>query len=336
MLRGIVVGLGARARSWIEVCRRNEDVALVGYVDPVPAMRDRARDEWAVPATAIFSNLTEALAAVEADFVLDVTPPAAHEAVATEAFAAGLHVIEEKPMSDDFAAARRMVAAAEAADRTLMITQNYRFGATPRTSRRLLAEGAIGTPEVVNVGFYRPWATRPGTHYTLMPYPMLTDMGIHHFDMLRYVLAREPVAAHAITWNPSWGWHRGDAGHTAVFRFEGGLMVTHHGLGCSVGKPTHWNGEWRIEGPHGSLTWEDDRLFLTRDYPADARRREEVPHDPLPRTGQDAVLAEFVAALRTGREPECSGRDNLRSLAMVFAAIRSAEERRWVEIAELL
>jgi predicted dehydrogenase len=334
-LRGIIVGLGGRARSWINVCRRSSDVELVGYVEPVEERRRAYAEQFQIPEAQLFRSLDEAIRSLEADFVLDVTPPAAHEEIAIKSFEAGLHVLEEKPMSDKFESALRMVEAGTNADRIFMITQNYRFGPVPRTTRRLLEEGIIGTPEIVSVGFYRAWATRPGTHYTTMPYPLITDMGIHHFDMLRYVLNREPVEVQAWTWNPSWGWHAGDAGHAVVIRFEGGLIVTHHALGSSVGKQSPWNGEWRIEGPEGSLTWEEDHIFFTRAYPADKAKREEIPHDKLPLGGQDAILAEFVSAIREKREPECSGKDNLNSLAIVFAAVRSAEEKRMVRIEEL-
>jgi predicted dehydrogenase len=50
---------------------------------------------------------------------------------------------------------------------------------------------------------------------------------------------------------------------------------------------------------------------------------------------EQAILDEFFAAIREDREPECSARDNLKSLAMVFAAIQSAKEGRRVELAEL-
>ena len=335
-MQGIVVGLGSRSRSWIGVCQRNPDVALVGYVDVVPEQRERIAQQLGLPQAQIFSSLEEAAEAIEADFVLDVTPPAAHEVVATGAFSAGLHVLGEKPFSDNFDAAKRVVAAAESAGLTHMVTQNYRFGRLPRTTHHRLKEGIIGEPAQVTVGFYRAWATRPGTHYTTMPYPLLTDMGIHHFDMLRYVMAREPVRVYARTWNPSWGWHAGDAGHTAIIEFTDGLIGTHHSLGCSVGKQSPWNGEWRIEGAEGSLTWEDDALYFTCAHPSDKRAREALPLDELALTGQDALLAEFVAAVNEGREPECSGKDNIKSLALVFAAIQSAKEGRFVDIAELL
>lgn len=335
-MKGILVGVGGRGRSWIDVSRRNPNVELVAYVEPAEAQRRSAAEKYALPASQLFTTLGEAIRVAQADFVLDVTPPAVHERVALEALGAGLHVIGEKPLSDDFAAAKRIVAAARKAGRVQMVAQNYRFGPLPRTTRRVLAGGKIGNPAVVAVGFYRPWATAPGTHYTTMPYPLLTDMGIHHFDLLRYVLGREPVRVEARSWNPPWGWHAGDAGHTAIVEFEGGLIGTHHALGASVGKPSPWNGEWRIEGPEGSLTWEDDHLFYTRSHPADKQAREELPLDKLSLTGQDALLAEFIAAIREGRQPECNGEDNLRSLSLVFAAVKSAKEKRPVEIAEVL
>jgi predicted dehydrogenase len=337
-LRAIHVGLGGQGRHWANVCRRHPElVEVVAFVEPAEAQVQRAVEQLRIPRERVFPSLRDAVAqSPPADFVLDVTPPSVHHQVAMEAFAHGLHYLGEKPMSDDFRQARRAVQAAREAGRVLMVAQNYRFGAVPRTTRRLLAEGRIGTPEVVSVGFYREWAHAPGTHYVVMPYPLLTDMGIHHFDLLRYVLGREPVRVHALSWNPSWGWHKGDAGHTAVIEFEGGLWATHHALGCSVGRPSPWNGEWRIEGPEGSLTWEDDQIWHTRVYPRDRQVREQIPPDPLPAQGQDAVLAEFVAALRAGRQPECHGEDNLRSLALTFAAVASARERRPVDVAEIL
>ena len=336
-MKGVLVGMGGRGQSWIQVCGRNADVELVAFVDSVEAQRRSVAEKFKLPPGRTFASLGDALRAARADFALDVTPPAAHEAVAVEAFAAGLHVLGEKPLSDDFGAARRIVAAAARAGRTHMVAQNYRFGPVPRTTRRLLAEGAVGQPAQVTVGFYRAWATRLGTHYTTMPYPLLTDMGIHHFDLLRYVTGQEPARVTARSWNPAWGWHAGDASHTAFIEFTGGLVATHHACGCSVGRQSPWNGDWRIDGPGGSLTWEEDQIFISREHPPEQKRREAVPPHTLPLAGQDALLAEFVAAVKEAREPECSGRDNLRSLALTFGAVQSAREGgRTVDISELL
>src|SRR5687768_15053525 len=134
-MRGIHVGLGGRSRSWVQACRKHTGVEVVAYVEPVEANRRASQEQFGLTESQLFRSLGEAIAAVKADFVVDTTPPAAHEAVATEAFRGGLHVIQEKPLSDDFAAARRAVQAAAENGRTYMITQNYRFGPQPRTAR---------------------------------------------------------------------------------------------------------------------------------------------------------------------------------------------------------
>jgi predicted dehydrogenase len=335
-MKAIIVGLGGRAGSWVSTCARHDEVEIVGYVEPMEERRAAAAEQHNASDDQLFADLADAAVAVEADFIIDVTPPAAHEAVANTAFDAGLHVLGEKPLSDEFDAAKRIVAASESAGRTHMMTQNYRFTLPPRTTRRLLAEGLIGTPEQVAIQFYMPWATRPGTHYVEFPYMLIKDMGVHHFDMIRYVLDCDPVSVHCVTWNPSWGWHKGDASHVALFEFEGGLRVNHTAFGSSVGRKTAWNGDWQIEGPEGSISWENDAIYHTRSFPADQAVREEIPPDDIPLLAQDAILAEFVSAIKEGREPECSGRDNLNSLAMTTAAVMSAEEGRKVEIAELL
>ena len=340
-LRGILVGLGTRGQRWIDVIKASEDVELVGYVEPVDTQRQSVAEKYGISSSKLFSSLSDAIKGVEADFVLDITPPSVHHLVAEEALAAGLHVMEEKPLSDTFENAVRIVRAAQQAGRIHMVTQQRRFGIIPRATRKALQDGVIGNPEVAVVAFYAAWATRPGSFYTEMPYPMLTDMGVHHFDLIRYVLGREPIRVRAQSWNPSWGWHKGDAGHTAVMEFEGGLYVTHHALGASVGRSDGGNGDWRIEGPNGSLTWEKNELWHTRSYPRDQRVRNKLAVDELVGASQGAVeqtsvLKEFASAVREGREPECSGRDNIRTLALTLAAVQSAKEDRTVEIAEFL
>jgi predicted dehydrogenase len=229
-----------------------------------------------------------------------------------------------------------MVAAGQRAGVRHMIAQNYRFNPLPRTTRRLLAEGLIGPVGQLDVSLYVNWADAPGTHYVIEPYMFLTDMGIHHFDMMRYTLGKEPVSVRAFTWNLPWGWHRGDACQVILFRFENRLVATHRGVGCTVGHvPAGHNGEWRYEGPKGTLTWEGFDLYHAHQHKADPKIRRQVELDDLGNAGQNPVLSEFLSALEEDRQPECSSADNLRSMAMVFAAVKSSREDKEVKLAEL-
>ncbi|HEU4753719.1 MAG TPA: Gfo/Idh/MocA family oxidoreductase, partial [Armatimonadota bacterium] len=128
MFSGIVVGLGGRGLHWLAQVRERDDCRIVAYVEPSEANRARAVREHGVPEEQVFPSLEGALEAVRADFLLDVTPPASHAAVAEQAFAAGLHVLGEKPLSDDFEAAQRVANTGTQAGLRHMITQNYRFG----------------------------------------------------------------------------------------------------------------------------------------------------------------------------------------------------------------
>jgi len=334
-MKCIITGLGGRGLFWVSQLTSREDCEIVGYVEPFEASRTRAVNDHGIPSEQIFNSIDEALENAQADFLVDVTPPAVHHEVAAKAFAKGLHVFGEKPLSDDFENAKKVVEQGKAANVKHMITQNYRFSAQPRTTRPLIESGLIGKPGQCDVQFYMNWADFPGTHYVTEPFMLINDMMVHHFDMLRYVLGADPESVQAITWNQPWGWHEGDAAHAIVFRYADGLVVTHVSCGCAVGSQTSWNGDWRIEGPEGSLDWKSDgTISHSHLHRVETPVQENVELLEVP-DGSQAMLDEFFAAIKEDRQPECSAEDNLNSLAMVFGAIQSAKEKREVKLSEL-
>ena len=164
---------------------------------------------------------------------------------------------------------------------------------------------------------------------------LINDMMVHHFDLLRYVLGSDPESVQAITWNQPWGWHAGDAAHAIVFRYADGLVATHVSCGCAVGSQSHWNGDWRIEGPQGSLDWHSDGTIThSHLHRVEKPVRENIELQEVPEVEQ-AMLNEFFAAIKEDRQPECSAEDNLKSVAMVFGAIQSSKEKREVKLSEL-
>jgi predicted dehydrogenase len=334
-MKAILTGLGGRGLHWLRVMRQREDVEVVGFVEPFEGSVTRAVEQYEVPRNLIFPTLDEAIKNAQADFVLDVTPPGVHHEVAYKAFENGLHVLGEKPLSDDFETAKQVSEAGTRAGLKHMITQNYRFSAQPRTTRKVLAEGLIGQPGQADVRFYMPWADIPGSHYVTQPFMLINDMMVHHFDLFRYVLDQDPESVQAITWNQPWGWHAGDAAHAIVFKFPSGLVATHVCLGCDVGQATSWNGDWHIAGPNGSIDWDRSGTWYSHLHRTEERiERRPLEHLPVP-SSEQSMVDEFFSAIREDREPECSARDNIKSLTMVFAAIKSAQEGRSVRMEEV-
>ncbi len=334
-MKCILTGLGGRGRHWLSILNQRDDVEVVAAVEPFETNRQRAIDDNAIDAERIFPTLEEAIAKSNADFVMDVTPPKVHHEIALQAFASGLHVLGEKPLSDDFETARKVVQAGKSAGVTHMITQNYRFGAQPRTTRQVLADGLIGKPGQCDVRFAMPWADQPGSHYVTEPYMMINDMMVHHFDLMRYVLNDTPQTIQAITWNQPWGWHQGDSCHAIVVEWKSGLHATHVCIACANGSQTSWNGDWSIQGPNGSIDWDKEGTWHSHLHRTDNKvERQRIAHlDVKPQA--EAMVDEFFDSIRENREPECSAQDNLQSLAMVFSAIESAQSGRKVEIARV-
>ncbi len=336
MMKAIIVGLGGRGRGWLKDCREHPEVEVVACVEPFEKNRVRAVNELDVPESALFESLSQALKKVDADFIVDITPPAAHEEIALTAFENGLHVLGEKPMSDSYEACQRIVEAGQRAGVRHMITQNYRFNGLPRTTARLLKEGVIGELGQVSVTLYTPWADIPGSHYVTEPYMFLTDMGIHHFDMMRCMLQTDADRVQAVTWNLPWGWHKGDGCQSIIFRMNNGVIITHQGVACTMGHSLGGcNGLWRFEGSEGTLSWEGNGLWLTKSHRANPKVREELELDQDNTGGTVGLLNEFISSIKDGRDPECSASDNIKSMAMVFASVKSAKEKREVALGEI-
>ncbi|MBF8192585.1 Gfo/Idh/MocA family oxidoreductase, partial [Nonomuraea sp. K274] len=323
-LRVVQVGAGAMGLAWIRTLAASRDVELVGVAD-----LDVDRAAAAVRAVGadaeVDVSLSGLLTATEPDAVVNVTVPAAHGAVNIEALFAGVPVLCEKPAAPTLAEAVVQVAAAEATGRLLMISQSRRYYAALAEYRRRIAE--LGPPGLLTTGFFR--GPRFGGFRDEMEQPLLVDMAIHAFDAARYLLDAEPVSVSCESWNPAWSWYRGDAAATATFLFDGGTRYVFTGAWCADGLETSWNGEWRATGSGGTATWDgEDRVTSSVSGAAD------VP----PGAGEQiaGALAEFVAALRTGAEPSGAIARNLHSLAMVEAAVRSAESGTRIQIAALL
>jgi predicted dehydrogenase len=228
------------------------------------------------------------------------------------------------------------VDAADRAGRTLMVSQNYRFYPAPRTAARLVAERALGTPGSVSVDFRR-WANdaeyEMNRHYRF-PHPLLYDMSIHHYDLMRMVMGQEAVQVYAQDTSPAWSKFDEESEATLIITFANGQIVSYRGSWVSSGDPTHWAGEWRMEFSEGELAW-TSRAGMEHGAGGDvvtARHRGskpvKVPLDQLPLLGRSMALRHLVECIERGEEPECSGRRNLGTVAIMEAAVRSAETGR--------
>lgn len=331
-IRLIQVGMGGWGRSWARVLAQNGELAqVVACVDMQPEMLIQLQNDVGVAEGVCYLTLEAALAETEADAVLVTTPVGAHAPVALAALAAGKHVLVEKPFAPSLPEARAVVDAAAALGKVLMVSQNYRFYPAAQTAAALVREGSLGPVSGVSVQFRRYANLQPREthrHYHIR-HPLLLDMSIHHFDLMRYVLGQEPVAVTCHAWNPPWSNFTEPAAAVAAIRFDGGAVVDYRGSWVSTGPQTAWDGEWQIECEGGLIEWtgrDNDSLKADAVTVRPRGKRARRVHLPdFPYWDRAGSLAAFAGAIQTSAEPLTSGRDNLNSLALMFGAIAAAE-----------
>ncbi len=338
-LRFIQVGLGGWGRDWMQVVRLHPDATTVAFVDANPEAL-RLAVERGAPPERCFASLADALGAADADAALVTTGALAHAPVCLAALGAGLPVLVEKPFAPTIAEAREVVRVAAERKLTVMVSQNYRFHPAPQLAARLVREGALGAVGVVEVDFRRDNARMvpPATAHHLLAQPLLMDMAIHHFDLMRFVLGREPVSVECHAFNPPWSPFRDPASAAATIEFEGGAVVSYRGSWASSGPVTPWAGEWRMDAALGELAW------TSRESPPPDRvvwralggAPEVLDLPGVAQLDRAGAVSAFVRAVWSGEAPVSSGEDNLRSLALTLASIRSAQERRPVGLEEEL
>jgi predicted dehydrogenase len=333
-VRLIQVGLGLWGRDWAaNVLPRVPEVEVVAWADGDPRALRLAAEVADPPASGSYASLGEALERVDAHAVLATVAIPAHAEVALTALRAGRHVLLEKPFAPSMAEARRVVAEAERRGLVLSIAQNYRFLPAVAVLTELVRAGSLGPVHRVGIDFRKDHRTDARTSRSPLDHSLVTQIGIHHFDLVRAVVGR-PLTAYCHAWSPPWSDGPGLVSAAALLELEGGAVVSWGGSLRSAGPETSWAGDWRVELERGAICWRtgaDGQEVVEVGAQGRPSRRVAVPAAG-PHADRVALLAGFVAAVRDGVEPPSGGRDNLRSLAVMAAALESAATRRPVTV----
>jgi predicted dehydrogenase len=317
----VLLGAGNMGRNWLQLLHGSPDTDLVGLVDLDRSAAEGAAESIGRPDLALGTSITEVAGAVAVDAVVNVTVPEAHLPVNLEALGLGLPVLCEKPIVPTVREALILAAAAETAQRLLMTSQSRRYYRSLNQFRA--AVGGLGDIGMVTTDFQI--GPRFGGFRDRMPHPLLLDMAIHAFDSCRYLLSADPVSVYCDEFNPPWSWYEGDAAAVAVFEMERGTRFVFTGSWCNEGRPTSWNGQWTARGAGGSAAWDGLTAPAVDGMAAERAADLATQQDAAVPEAIAGALADFLSALRTGATPYGDIHSNVWSLAMVQAAVESAD-----------
>lgn len=280
-----------------------------------------ARHAGTLPVT---TDMAAAIADPAVHAVLVVTPPGSHLDVARLAFAAGKHVLVEKPLEIDTTRATSLATEGRAAGVRVGVVLQHRFRSGSVALRELLAAGRLGPVQaaMVSVPWWRPqsyydepgrgtWARDGGG--------VLLTQAIHTIDLFRSLVGvRRVVAAHVRTTDV----HRMETEDFAssLLELDGGaagtLMAT---TACYPGRPE------RIEiiGTMGSALLEGATLraaFLdgtTIEVISDARTGAGASIMDFDHGPHRDVIADFLDAVEGGRDPRVTAEEALATQVLI-------------------
>ncbi|CAN5369341.1 Gfo/Idh/MocA family oxidoreductase [soil metagenome] len=327
-MRIAVVGAGFWATYQIAGWHEIPGVEIVGVADPSPERAAR----FGVPA---YPDLDALLDAQTPDLVDVLTPVETHAPLVRAVAARGLPVVCQKPMGTTFEEARGMVEACERADVPFFVNENWRFQAPLRRVEALLDEGAVGRPFRARLQFSCSFPVFDNQPFlrTLDRF-ILTDIGSHVLDAAR-LLFGEASSLFCLTSRVTPG-IAGEDVATVLMRMSGCEAVA-----CEMSYASRLADEAFpqtyavIEGSEGSVE-------LRKDYRILSPRGEEtvaIPAYPWADPAYALVHASIVECQRAilddlqhGLPSGLRGRENLRTVELVFASYASAAREESVRL----
>ncbi len=333
VLRVISVGVGGRARSHLNaLAALPEKFQSVGLVDVVEPAFHVARQITGLTDAACFGSLTEALAAIECDVVGVFTPGHLHTSYMEEAIAAGKHVVVEKPFTCDLAEAERVVDLADARGVKLVVTQNDRLFHPYPWLREAIAQrryGALGAITMVH-------HNARGVPFNNGEPPMhLWHQASHQVDTLLSMVQLPPRRVRGVNVTPQHSaWHA-EPHVCAIIEFDGPVVVSYTATSDAQAYEMYVRVECAQAAltVHGTSTNSTDCILrVTPRQPGNRYPRAEV--FPFGASERHIHWAEIERSMWTafwdhavlGADDECSGRNNLPTMRVLDAILRSSQE----------
>lgn len=339
-----LIGAGLIGREHARFIAAHPDAELAGIADIGPGAEAFAA-EFGAP---LFADYRTLLDATRPDGAIVALPNALHLQAGLEVIARGIPLFMEKPVADTIAAARQMVAAAEAAGVPIQVGHHRRHAPDIVRAKKAIADGELGRIMAVNGMwlakkpldyFNAQWRREPGGG------PLLINL-IHDIDLLRH-LCGDIETVQAMTANTARGFAVEDTA-AVLMRFTSGALGTFT-LSDAVPSPYCWDtaacqalylahqpGDcFFIGGQNGTLSVPSMDLWRNEND-GDWRHplvRKHLAHDHA--SCYVRQLDNFLAVTRGEAAPLVTGADATWTLATVEAIALAAAGGKPVTVADV-
>jgi len=330
------------------------DAKIVALCDSDPKCLERAAQETGVQATT--ANYEDVIARSDVHAVIIATPNITHHRIALSAIAAGKHVMCEKPIAMNYAEAVAMYRAAEEKGVRHMTAFTYRFVPAMRYLAHLVKDGAVGQPYHFRSCRLQDWGKRNlGWRQVarLAGTGELGDMLSHRIDFSQNLFGRmERLVADTRRYVDDRSGQPSDLEDWVAILadFSNGATGVLESSKVATGRNESWRSQDYVEvnGSEGSYAffterWNElqvgkpggmglEKIIIPKEFwTVPGSPRDPAKGDPLVTFRYDQAF-EFIDAIRNQRPCSPSFLDGARAQAIMDAAVRSVNERRWVQL----
>jgi predicted dehydrogenase len=334
-LRFAIFGAGFWTRYQLPAWRELTGVSCVAIYNRTGERAETIARNFGIPA--VYDDAEKLLREVKPDFVDNITEIGGHKPLSLLCAKHRIACICQKPMAGSLADARVMVAAFRKARTPFFVHENWRWQTPMRHLKRLLDSGMIGTPfraRITMTSGFDVWANQPALRE--LEQFILTDLGPHLLDVARLFFG-EASSIYCQLHRTLAPGIKGD--NVATLLLSMGRAKTSVAIEMAYAK-TPLEPSARecfpqtlafVEGPHGSIEVCADYLIRVTTPKGTQITRHAPLRYPWANPAYDIAHASIVechrdilGALRRKAGAETTGEDNLKTMALVYAAYESA------------
>lgn len=320
-IRAGILGCGGIAQKHAQaISQLSDQVQLVAVCDHDPARAREFAGQHTQGLAAVFQDHHVLLDQAQLDLLVVCLPPFCHSDEVERAAERGIHLLVEKPIALTSEQAWQMVQVTEKANVKTQVGFMYRFGLAVAALQARVDPGAIGlfSARYFCNSLHAPWwRAREKSGGQLL------EQLIHLVDLMRYMMG-EPVSVYSRQSN---FFHRDVPDYTiedvsaTVFGFANGALGVLHATNGAI--PNQWIKEWRVVTQDLVAEFTDWNHATLIDTHAAGRAPETIAQDENVFALQ---LQDLLDAIRLDKATRTPLREGARSLDLVLAAVRSAEQ----------
>jgi predicted dehydrogenase len=256
-------------------------------------------------------------------------------------------ILAQKPVAESYAKAQEIVRMCEEAGIALGVNQNMRYDQSIRVCKSILDRGYLGEPILATIDMraiphWMPWQERQG-------FVTLRMMSTHHLDTFRYLFGDPDRIFASFRTDPRTKFEHEDGIVLYILEYDSGLRAS--------AWDDVWTGpiregsegdiylKWRVEGDEGlakgTIGWPKYPCPTPSTLDFTTKRRPGYWFQPRWKEvwfpdAFEGTMAQLLCAVEDGTEPEVSGADHLKTVALIDAGYLSAKEHRAVSPQEII